>query len=137
MVSTAGKVMSFIIPGVHGSGRLQRFEWQRSDGAEVSLLGVKKGWKLVWVDANSFASHDGDASTKTKDAVIAVAGCGPEQYVISERGGGGILEDKKLFSLMFMKPGLTEDLGEGWEVMVIITWLGLWAKILDGKGTWW
>lgn len=129
--------MSFLAPVSDGGVRLQRFEWRRSGGAEVNYLGVKKGWKLVRAGTTSFAAHGGDGPAETTDAVIAVAGCCPEQYVRSEGTQRVIFEDRKLFSLMFMDAGLTSDLGEGWEVLVIITWLGLWAKILDGKGIWW
>lgn len=143
-VSTAGRTTSFVAPvrlTPAGAGAAagqddqrpapsqQRFEWRPTGGADVALLGIRRGWKLVWLRDSDPAAEGGTArTTRDGEEVVAVAGHVTRNYTLSERGALFQLEPRRLFSLKFVGLGREPGLGEPWEVLVVLTWLGLWSR---------
>lgn len=93
---------------------------------DIMPLGTRKGWKLVWLRGASGMAR----RTSGGEEVVAVAGhrsrtlMQPSQYYESNDSW----ESHRLFSLEFVGAGRELGFGEPWEVMVVLTWLGLWAR---------
>ncbi|KAJ5734984.1 uncharacterized protein N7483_000109 [Penicillium malachiteum] len=97
------------------------FEWRSSGGKEVEEIatGYRYGWKLVRVSGPN--SGSGGPRKKrdfgfTSDGldIVAVATHNPSRCM-----------DKAL-RFSFMRTGLTGELGEGWEIMAVVSALQLW-----------
>lgn len=139
-VSTARHTLSFValirhIPTVARGeqGRQQptpsrqRFEWRRTRGKDLAMLGIRKGWKLVWLRGADGGGGGMARRTRAGEEVVAIAG---KTRRFRMMGNPTALqpEPQRLFSLKFVGLGREPGLGEAWEVMVVLTWLGVWAK---------
>lgn len=109
------------------------YEWRLTHLQEEACeqLNIERGgWQLLRKDR---IMYSGDESTskviQRQPEVVAIAGW-PRPPA-----GGRMLptwtaasEPNRLFTLRFQGRGATGELGDGWEVLAIVTWLGLWHR---------
>lgn len=116
------------------------YEWRptRLVGEVPRQLGIVIGWVLLRKDRLEYRHQDETPIIvmKRQEEVVAVAGhtspstgCVPQETMPRNGPWSLALEKNRLFTLRFLGRGRTGELGEGWEVNAIITWLGLWCRI--------
>lgn len=66
-------------------------------------------------------------ATRRGEEIVAVAGHMAPNFATTEAGFSVALEGRKLLSLQFVGSGAGRELGEGFELLVVMTFLGLWA----------
>lgn len=111
------------------------YEWRptRLSGEVPRQLGLVIGWTLLRKDRLEYQQRARPPLQliKRDEEVVAMAGDTSlsTTTVPKHRPSSLILEKQRLFTLRFLGSGLTGELGEGWEVYAVITWLGLWHRI--------
>ncbi|KAF4765097.1 hypothetical protein N7455_004970 [Penicillium solitum] len=98
----------------------ERFEWRKSHGNEIKeLAGFSYGWKLVRLTgpvSNVAGSRKERPRGYTSDGLEIVA-------LIAHNASWSMT---KGFRFAFMGAGLTDTMGENWEIVVVISALQLW-----------
>lgn len=110
--------------GPPGGGRRETFEWRHSSGEAIAAVGAdSRGWKLVRVETGPPPGIDEAGGSRfvpggfvTSDGREVVAG-----WSFLSLGGGN-----KVAKFMFLGTGASGLLGDRWEIMAVLTALGIY-----------
>lgn len=105
---------------------VESFEWRHTGGhAAYYHLGARQGWKLLRLDRTAQAR---DGAERSRDGAEVVAAFSFIRDEAVEYDALRVREAFRLLSFVFVGVGAAGELGEEWEVLAVVTALGIWHR---------